>query len=314
MVNSISSTTNTFDGNKRPNNDSENKNNLNIGSNLLGAVRSPNNEYQDVARELLVEVEKSVKAKAKKRVYAPVIEFSDNDNDQNSYKIVAVEVPHGGVRIAEKAAKRCTKVEPFSFEERDKRLQKEKEEKIQKILEEEKRMHEFHANPPPNFIQPSIQYQTVLCTDPKPLKFRTEDRIQERNKTKHEVQKQPIFKARPATVLQKPPFEPKKGEYPLTDITGFHLNTEERAKRREEFNLLIKQKEAELESLRLQRRKEEEEQLAREIRKLRKEIVHKANPVPDFKPLPPILSSAPLTIPQSPNFASRNLTHKPHKH
>lgn len=63
-----------------------------------------------------------------------------------------------------------------------------------------------------------------------------------------------------------------------------------------------------------QRKKEEEEKLMKEIKKLRKEAVHKANPVPDFKPLPPIMSSLPLTVPQSPNFASRYLVHKVHKH
>jgi hypothetical protein len=57
------------------------------------------------------------------------------------------------------------------------------------------------------------------------------------------------FKARPAIVLHKKPFEPKKSSHPFTDITTIELNTERRAKEREEFDAKIKQEQAELEEL-----------------------------------------------------------------
>jgi hypothetical protein len=58
------------------------------------------------------------------------------------------------------------------------------------------------------------------------------------------------FKARPAVVLHKKPFEPKKSSYPLIDITAVELNTERRAKEREEFDTRIKLEQAKLEELR----------------------------------------------------------------
>ena len=58
------------------------------------------------------------------------------------------------------------------------------------------------------------------------------------------------FKARPATVILKKPFEPKKADRPLTDITAVELNTEKRAKEREEFDLKVKLEQAELDELR----------------------------------------------------------------
>ena len=58
------------------------------------------------------------------------------------------------------------------------------------------------------------------------------------------------FKARPATVILKKPFEPKKSDRPLTDITAKSLNTEKRAKEREQFDLKVQMEQAELDELR----------------------------------------------------------------
>ena len=58
------------------------------------------------------------------------------------------------------------------------------------------------------------------------------------------------FKARPADVIHKKPFEPKKSERPLTDITTVELNTERRAKEREEFDAMIKEEHAKVEEFR----------------------------------------------------------------
>lgn len=283
---------------------------LGSSSRDLSPFKSEMDYLSNVMNAKVQEAKAAASARAVKRAFAPGIEYSKDD--PASYKIVAVELCHPGIRV--QPHKKYTKVEPFSFEERNKRLQKEKEEKIKKILEEERKMHEFHANPVPRFIEPTITYNTVICTDPKEPKLRTEERLQERKKNKIEDDKNAHqFKAQPAVVLHKPPFEPKKAEWPLTDVTGFRLNTEERAKKREEFNILIKKKEAELELIRLQRKKEEEEILEEEIRRLRKEAVHKAKPVPVFKPTLPIKSNLPLTEPKSPCFASRHLI-KSHKH
>jgi hypothetical protein len=69
-------------------------------------------------------------------------------------------------------------------------------------------------------------------------------------KEARELQQAAQFKARPATVLYKKPFEPKKSSNPFTDITAVELNTERRAKEREEFDTKIKLEQAELEEFR----------------------------------------------------------------
>ena len=51
-------------------------------------------------------------------------------------------------------------------------------------------------------------------------------------------------------MIHKKPFEPKKSERPLTDITTVELNTERRAKEREEFDNMIKAEHAKLEEYR----------------------------------------------------------------
>lgn len=66
-----------------------------------------------------------------------------------------------------------------------------------------------------------------------------------------------------------------------------------------------KQKEAELMAMKeeqhLKRRREEEE----EVRRMRRDAVHKANPVKAFKPVTIKGSDKPLTAPQTPAFSKR---------
>ncbi|XP_022197537.2 targeting protein for Xklp2 homolog [Nilaparvata lugens] len=228
-----------------------------------------------------------------------------------------VEVAHQGTKC-QTNQKRCTKVQPFSFEERDRQLQKIKEEKIKKILDEEKKLREFHANPVPNFSQPAIGSfsTTKTVTDPINLQFRTDRRLEERHKREKPAEDKDekfVFRAKPAVVLKKAPFEPKKGDSALTDVTAIHLNTEERAKKREEFNCKIKEREATIEQIKYQRRQEEEKQQMEEVRRMRREAEHKAAPFPrnvmeaPFRVRP---STAPLTEPKTPKVLSRKRKHQ----
>lgn len=54
------------------------------------------------------------------------------------------------------------------------------------------------------------------------------------------------FHARSDAVLHKQPFIPEKSKKPLTDISGFTLNTEIRSEERTEFDMHRKRKEDEL--------------------------------------------------------------------
>ncbi len=50
------------------------------------------------------------------------------------------KVPHTGIAFQPKLEHRRTELQPFSFEERDKRMMSEKEKKIHQMLEEEKKV------------------------------------------------------------------------------------------------------------------------------------------------------------------------------
>lgn len=54
------------------------------------------------------------------------------------------------------------------------------------------------------------------------------------------------FRARSDAVVHKQPFIPEKSKKPLTDISGFTLNTEIRSEERNEFEMHRKRKEDEL--------------------------------------------------------------------
>ncbi|PSN33677.1 hypothetical protein C0J52_18988 [Blattella germanica] len=197
--------------------------------------------------------------------------------------------------------KRCTEIKPFSFDERDRETVKRKEEKIIKILEEEKKAREFHAKPvsaqvlsPP---QPSFVRNLNFSDHTQPIPFNLESEKlrklkleQIRQKLEEEerlLQEMAEFKAQPATVIYESPFEPKKSSRPLTKVVPIKLNTEIRAKEREDFD----RKRNEMQQ------KQEEEEIAR----LRKETVHKALPFKRTKP--PVIQSSdkPLTNPIAPN-------------
>ncbi|PSN57200.1 Glycine--tRNA ligase [Blattella germanica] len=122
-------------------------------------------------------------------------------------------------------------------------------------LDQEKRSREFHAKPLPHCNKsPNRQKDTSLMgTQPKPFNLTVDQRgetKQERLKRKLEEEEKQLqqmaqFKARPATVILKKPFELKKSDRPLTDITAVELNTEKRAKEREEFEMKLKLEQAE---------------------------------------------------------------------
>ncbi|KAJ8959286.1 hypothetical protein NQ318_021971 [Aromia moschata] len=186
-----------------------------------------------------------------------------------------------------------TAVVPFSFERRDMYLQKMKEERIRRVLEEERKAREFHARPAPKAILSSAKGSTLQRSNST-----NSSRTNSVTKSDENISCQ--FKARPATVLYKKPFEPKKERH-LIEISEFQLNTELRAKEREEFEQFKKEKEERIaqvkqteEELRLQM---EEEEVAR----LRKRTEYKAQPVKKYKELK-IEPSGKVTVPISPKF------------
>lgn len=192
-------------------------------------------------------------------------------------------------------------------------IQKKKEERIKQVLEEEKKMREFHANPRPKYLASrnsscnsslksansshvSIKLQSLYCLV-RVIVF------QKSNETLCEQ-----FKARPATVLYKEPFMPKYGEKPLTEIAEFHLSCEQRMQERKQFDLEQKEREDKLRAIK------EEEEKAKKIKEeeeremFRKQTEIKAQPIRKYKPIV-IQPSNKVTVPVSPEFMSRKTMH-----
>merc|ERR1719481_1577521 len=118
------------------------------------------------------------------------------------------------------------------------------------------------------------------------------------------MQRAKVFHARPATVLQTPPFAPTLATRPLTvPLSGPSLSTGKRAEEREQFEAGRKARQQQEE---LTRAKEE----VRRTIELRKQTVHRARPVPKYRIMEVEPSNKAVTIAVSPKITYRNSTEK----
>ena len=95
----------------------------------------------------------------------------------------------------------------------------------------------------------------------------------------------------------------KPSDKSLTEIDpNFELHSDKRAKEREEYDMGRINREAELDAHRkqIEERRRHEEYV--EIQRLRKETVHKAQPVRHFKSVDIKRGEKPVTVPISPQF------------
>jgi len=226
-------------------------------------------------------------------------------------------VPHRGIPVSlpppTLMSKKSTIPEPFSFEERNNRLEEKKQEKIQKILDEEKVSREFHATEIPKVVETGTklpQRPIIQPTKVEPFKLAIDERVDARlarwqegvDKEIEEQKKATIFRATEPKVLEVTPFMPKKIEKPLTEVSNIVLHSDKRAEEREKYELKVKAKEVEV----LAAKREQEERKRRleeaEVAKLRQAAVHKAQPIKSYKPVEVHGSEKPLTLPSSPQF------------
>ena len=99
------------------------------------------------------------------------------------------------------------------------------------------------------------------------------------------------------------PFVPQKSQKALTEVSEFSLNTNRRAERREEIETFKKEREQVDEELRKQREAEREKEEKEAIALLRKQLVHKAQPIHKYKTVVVKPSDKPLTEPASPAWS-----------
>lgn len=102
------------------------------------------------------------------------------------------------------------------------------------------------------------------------------------------------------------PHLPAVKPLPLTQVTEFHLNSDDRAEQRKVFDEHVKEKFTAIEKQKQQEEEEEKEREAEEIKRIRKESQFKAKPVAHFKEFVLRESNIPLTEPHTPNLRTRH--------
>ncbi|XP_064640466.1 targeting protein for Xklp2-A-like [Lineus longissimus] len=248
----------------------------------------------------------------KKRI-TKQLDISQEKEEACDRVIKANPVPHLGISFQPKLQHKYTVPAPFSFESKDKERFQAKEENIKKIIEEESKVPEFHAQPLP-LASPELPQKTVKpATKQEPFHLSSEMRGANRadewsQKLEEELKQQraqAVFKARPATVTKKEPFVPRRSNRTLTEVSEFDLNTERRAVERQVHEEVKKERQQEMDEVEKERHRIREEEEAAAITKLREELIHKANPVRQYKPTIIHPSDKPLTAAESPHFSER---------
>ncbi|CAG5109045.1 Protein of unknown function [Cotesia congregata] len=145
------------------------------------------------------------------------------------------------------------------------------------------------SNVPSRVMDKTIKKPSVLNTTRSSSNAKISTKVNQENKTPNVIPKPKIQAPKPSRISGPP-----------------KLHTDKRAKERHEFDVQIRQKQLEIDRLRMmweekQREKEKLEELA-----LRKTMEPRAHPMPEFKAPVPIKSSKALTVPQSPATWANN--------
>ncbi|XP_062059981.1 targeting protein for Xklp2 isoform X1 [Lepus europaeus] len=253
----------------------------------------------------------------KNRIRMPTKEDEEEDEP---VLIKAQPVPHYGVPFKPQIPEaRTVEVCPFSFDSRDKERQLQKEKKIKELQKGE--VPKFKALPLPHFDTINLPEKKVKnVTQIEPFCLETDRRGALKAQTwKHQLEEElkqqkeaACFKARPNTVISQEPFVPKKEKKSVAEgLSGslvqepFQLATEKRAKERQELEKRMAEVEAQKVQQLEEARQQEEEQKKEELARLRKELVHKANPIRKYQGVEVKSSDQPLTVPVSPKFSTR---------
>lgn len=266
---------------------------------------------------LPITIPKSPAFALRNRIRLPTKE--DEEEDEPAV-IRAQPMPHYGVPFKPHIPEaRTVEICPFSFDSRDKERQLQKEKKIKELQKGE--VPKFKALPLPHFDSVNLPEKKVKnVTQTEPFELETDKRGARKAETwKHQLEEElkqqkeaTCFKARPNTVIFQEPFVPKKEKKSVAeDLSGslvqepFQLATEKRAKERQELEKRMAEVEAQKAQQLEEARQQEEEQKKEELARLRKELVHKANPIRKYQAVEIKSSDQPLTVPVSPKFSTR---------
>ncbi|XP_019654214.2 targeting protein for Xklp2 isoform X1 [Ailuropoda melanoleuca] len=259
---------------------------------------------------LPITVPKSPAFALKNRIRMPT---KEDEEEEEPVVIRAQPVPHYGVPFKPQIPEiRTVELCPFSFDSRDKERQLQKEKKIKELQKGE--VPKFKALPLPHFDTINLPEKKVKnTTQIEPFCLETDRRGALKAQTwKHQLEEElkqqreaACFKARPNTVISQEPFVPKKEKKSVAVQEPFQLATEKRAKERQELEKRMAEVEAQKVQQLEEARHQEEEQQREELARLRKELVHKANPIRKYQGVEVKSSDQPLTVPVSPKFSTR---------
>ncbi|KAJ2744741.1 hypothetical protein GGI20_002710 [Coemansia sp. BCRC 34301] len=187
-------------------------------------------------------------------------------------------------------------------------------EDIARLKAEEEALRQFRANPLPEFPTPKKPKRQAVELHVSPFHLQTDTRgeayqrrlrerleeLEERKRLRME------FKARPIPQSIDHPFVPQPSAIPLTAIEEILLRTELRSEERRAYDEDRMERERIREDVLARKRLEEERREEEEIKRLRKILVHKAQPVRHYKQLVIKPSDRPLTVPKTPQWNVRS--------
>ncbi|KAJ2900453.1 hypothetical protein IWW38_000506 [Coemansia aciculifera] len=186
-------------------------------------------------------------------------------------------------------------------------------EDIAKLKAEEEALRQFRANPLPAFPTPKKPKRQPVELHVSPFHLQTDTRgevyqrqlrarleeLEERKRARME------FRARPIPPSIDQPFVPQPSTIPLTAIEEILLKTELRSEERRAYDEDRMERERIREDVLARKRLEEERREEEEIKRLRKILVHRAQPVRHYRQLIIKPSDRPLTVPKTPQWNVR---------
>ncbi|ORX71377.1 hypothetical protein DL89DRAFT_291891 [Linderina pennispora] len=211
---------------------------------------------------------------------------------------------------------RPTIAKPFTFRSDavvEKHLQRLRAE-MAKLRAEEEARRQFQAQPLPEFPTPQKPARrTVVPLQASPFNLQTEVRgaayqrqlrarledLEERQRKRRE------FKAQPIPESLDRPFVPATVPAKVTQPEEVVLQTEERSEERRVFDEDRMRRERIREEVLARKRLEDEKREEAEMRQLRKLLVHKPEPIRQYRPTVIQPSDRPLTVPKTPKWHVR---------
>ncbi|KAJ2644748.1 hypothetical protein GGF44_000434 [Coemansia sp. RSA 1694] len=223
-------------------------------------------------------------------------------------KVKPITIPHF-------SPPKRTVPQPFTFRSdvvAERHLLKLRED-IARLKAEEEALRQFRANPLPEFPTPKKPKRRAVELHVSPFNLQTDTRgeayqrqlrerleeLEERKRARME------FRARPIPPSIDQPFVPQPSAIPLTAIEEILLRTELRSEERRAYDEDRMERERIREEVMARKRLEEERREEEEIKRLRKILVHKAQPVRHYKQLVIKPSDRPLTVPKTPQWSVR---------